>query len=139
MEDEYEILAEFAREEMPKRGGGKRERGIQRGECYFLNIADVPIQPVKSARNLGVIFENDLRMDTYIQNICRSASYALYKIGHIRNYLDEKSTETLIHAFITCCVDQCKQPFVWPTGLTHSKTPENTKLCCQACNSHTFS
>ena len=24
-------------------------------------------------------------------------------------------------------------------GLTHSKTPENTKLCCQACNSHTFS
>ena len=32
-----------------------------------------------------------------------------------------------------------QQPFVWPTGLTHSKTPENTKLCCQACNSHTFS
>ena len=73
----------------------------------FVNIADVPVQPVKSARNLGVIFENDLRMDTYIQNICRSASYALYKIGRIRNYLDEKSTETLIHAFITCRIDQC--------------------------------
>ena len=29
----------------------------------FVEIADVPIQPVKSARNLGVIFENDLRMD----------------------------------------------------------------------------
>ena len=43
----------------------------------------------------------------YIQNICRSASYALYKIGRIRNYLDEKSTETLIHAFITCHIDQC--------------------------------
>ena len=73
----------------------------------FVNIADVPVQPVKSARNLGVIFENDLRMDTYIQNICRSASYALYKIGRIRNYLDEKSTKTLIHAFITCRIDQC--------------------------------
>ena len=46
-------------------------------------------------------------MDTYIQNICRSASYALYKISRIRNYLDEKSTETLIHAFITCRIDQC--------------------------------
>ena len=32
-----------------------------------------------------------------------------------------------------------QQPFVWPTGLTHSKTPENTKLCPQACNSHMFS
>ena len=73
----------------------------------FVEIADVPIQPVKSARNLGVIFENDLRMDDYIKNICRSASYALYKIGRIRHFLNEKSTETLIHAFITCRLDQC--------------------------------
>ena len=72
-----------------------------------VEIANVPIQPVKSARNLGVIFENDLRMDDYIKNICRSASYALYKIGRIRNFLDQKSTETLIHAFITCRLDQC--------------------------------
>ena len=46
-------------------------------------------------------------MDDYIKNICRSASYALYKIGRIRNFLDKKSTETLIHAFITCRLDQC--------------------------------
>ena len=30
----------------------------------FVNIADVPIKPVKSACNLGVIFENDLKIDT---------------------------------------------------------------------------
>ena len=39
-----------------------------RNPCHlpFVNFADVPIQPVKSARNLGVIFENDLNrwMDT---------------------------------------------------------------------------
>ena len=46
-------------------------------------------------------------MDDYIKNICRSASYALYKIGRIRHFLNEKSTETLIHAFITCRLDQC--------------------------------
>ena len=28
-------------------------------------------------------------------------------LGRIRNYLEEKSTETLIHAFITCRIDQC--------------------------------
>ena len=32
-----------------------------------------------------------------------------------------------------------QQPFVWPTGLTHSKTPKNTKLCSQTWNSHTCS
>ena len=25
-----------------------------------------------------------------------------------------------------------QQPFVWPTGIADSKTPENTKVCCQA-------
>ena len=77
------------------------------------------------AHNLGVIFENDLRMDTYIQNICRSASYALYKIGRIRNYLDEKSNETLIHAFITCRIDQCNSLLY---GLPDSHTAKLQRI-----------
>ena len=72
-----------------------------------VNIANVPIQPANSARNLGVIVTNDLSMDVYINNLCRSASFALYKIGRIRNLLDVKSTETLVHAFITCHLDMC--------------------------------
>ena len=72
-----------------------------------VNIANVPIQPAYSARNLGVIVTNDLSMDVYINNLCRSASFALYKIGRIRNLLDAKSTETLVHAFITCHLDMC--------------------------------
>ena len=43
----------------------------------------------------------------YISNLCRSASFAFYKIGHIRNLLDEKSTKTLVHMFITCHLDVC--------------------------------
>ena len=72
-----------------------------------VEIANVPIQPVKSARNLGVIFESDLKMNDYVNNICRSASFALYKIGRIRNFLNQKSTEILIHTFITSRLDQC--------------------------------
>ena len=43
----------------------------------------------------------------YLHSICRSPSYALYHIGRVKNYLDEKSTETLIQTFITCRIDQC--------------------------------
>ena len=43
----------------------------------------------------------------YINNLCRSASFAFYKIGHICNLLDEKSTKTLVHMFITCHLDMC--------------------------------
>ena len=67
----------------------------------FVEIADVSIQPVKSARNLGVIFENNLRMDDYTKNICRAASYTLYKIRRIRHFLNEKSTDTFIYYMST--------------------------------------
>ena len=43
-----------------------------------VNIAGVPIAPVKSARNLGVVVAHDLNMEIYINNICRSASYGLF-------------------------------------------------------------
>ena len=72
-----------------------------------VNICDVSNKPVTSARNLGVIIQNDLQMNVFVSNICRSASFALYRIGQIRKCLDRKSTEILVHAFITCRLDQC--------------------------------
>ena len=72
-----------------------------------VQICDSSIQPVLTARNLGVIVQNDLCMDIFVKNICRSASFALYKIGQIRKCLDKSSTEMLIHALITCRLDQC--------------------------------
>ena len=46
-------------------------------------------------------------MDVHVNNICRAASHALYKIGQIRRYLDQPTTERLIHAFVTCRLDNC--------------------------------
>ena len=62
---------------------------------------------MESARNLGVVVQNDLKMDIFVNNICRSTSFALYRIGQIRKFLDKKCTEMLVHAFITCRLDQC--------------------------------
>ena len=75
--------------------------------ALHVQICDSLIAPVTNARNLGVIVQNDLQMNIFVNNICRSASYALYRIGQIRTFLDRKSTETLVHAFITCRLDQC--------------------------------
>ena len=92
--------------------------------------------PPPRGSHLGVIFENDLRMDTYIQNICRSASYALYK----RSY--KKLSRWRIHrnphsCFYHMSYWSMQQPFV--PGLPDSHIPENTKPCRHSCNSHTFS
>ena len=57
----------------------------------------------------------------YINNLCRSASFALYKFGRIRNLLDEKSTEPFIHAFITCHLDMCNRLLYWLPDSNISK------------------
>ena len=46
-------------------------------------------------------------MSAHVSNLCRAASFALWKINKIRNLLDQSSTEKLIHAFITSRLDYC--------------------------------
>ena len=46
-------------------------------------------------------------MSPHVNSICKSASFALWKIGKIRKLLDSHSTEKLVHAFITSRLDYC--------------------------------
>ena len=40
-------------------------------------------------------------MPGHVNNLCRTASLAIRDIGRIRKYLDQPSTERLVHAFVT--------------------------------------
>ncbi|XP_072025354.1 uncharacterized protein [Amphiura filiformis] len=42
---------------------------------------------------------------THINNVCRSASYAISKIGRIRKFIDQATAERLVHAFATSRLD----------------------------------
>ena len=57
------------------------------------------VNSVRKCRNLGAIFDDKFTMDNFVSQKCRSASFALHKIGKIRNMLDKPTTERLIHAF----------------------------------------
>lgn len=72
-----------------------------------LRIGNTIISPSKTARNLGVMFDNVLNMNDHITSICKSASFQLYKIGKIRNYLTQEAAAQLIHAFVTSRLDYC--------------------------------
>ena len=65
------------------------------------------INPVSSARNLGVIFDKHLTMSNHVNLICKTASFALHKISSIRKYLDQKTTETLVHSLVMSRIDSC--------------------------------
>ena len=65
------------------------------------------IPAVNNVRNMGVIMDKHLSMSTHITKTCQSSVMAIRKIGQIRQYLDRKSTETLVHSLIMSHVDNC--------------------------------
>ena len=73
-----------------------------------LQVGNSAVRLASSAKNLGVIFDDSVTMSDHVSSICKSASYSLYKIGKLRRFLDQASTEKLVHAFITSRLDTCK-------------------------------
>ena len=79
-------------------------------ECVTLD--DMVVNTVVDcARNLGVKLDKHLTMNAYVNDICKAASFALHKIGTIRPFLSEKSTERLVHAHVTSRMDFCNSIF----------------------------
>ena len=72
-----------------------------------MKIGVALIKPSKTVRNLGVYFDEHSSMSYHVSQVCRKASYSLYRIGRIRKLLDQNSAEKLIHAFITSQIDYC--------------------------------
>lgn len=68
-----------------------------------LKISSSIAQSSASDCNLGVVFYNSLTFEKH-GAVCKSAFYHLRRIAKIR-YLSEESTIALIHAFMTCRLD----------------------------------
>ena len=72
-----------------------------------VSVDGVNVPAVTKVRNLGVIMDMHLSMSDHITKTCRSAVIAIRKIGQIRQYLNRKSIETLVHSLIMSHVDNC--------------------------------
>lgn len=72
-----------------------------------LEIGNSHIDDSGVVRDLGLILDRHLSMDSNIKHICKASSYAIYKIGKIRQYLNKPSCEKLVHAFISSRLDCC--------------------------------
>ena len=72
-----------------------------------IQVGEETINHVPTVRNLGVLFDQVLSYDDHISQLCKSSQFHLRNIGKIRKYLDEGSTETLVHAFVSSKLDYC--------------------------------
>lgn len=76
--------------------------------CSLVNgirIGGVWVPKSSCVRDLGVLLDEGMNMKMQVKMMCKAANASLYKIGRIRKHLDQKSTERLIHAFISSRLD----------------------------------
>ena len=81
-----------------------------------INVGNTDIRPTASARNLGVIFDSHLNLESHINNVCRSAYFHLRNIGSVRNMLSDDVCSQLIHALVTVRIDYCNS-LLWFAGI----------------------
>ena len=63
------------------------------------------IQCSESARDLGVLVDDNIALHQHIRNVCRSASWGISKLGKLRIFLNKPVVERLVHAFVTSHLD----------------------------------
>ena len=109
--------------------GSKQQ--LERVNIPFIHVGEDQITPVMSVRNLGVIFDSNLKMDMQITKACQNAFYHLHNIRRIRKFLSQEATCTIIHALITNQIDYCNSFDEWTTRESHQETPACAKHSCQ--------
>ena len=65
------------------------------------------LMPVSSARNIAVVFDQEITLVEHVITICKTCFLHLRNIAKIRDSLSQKDTEILVHAFISSKLDSC--------------------------------
>ncbi|KAI2644413.1 hypothetical protein H4Q32_028776 [Labeo rohita] len=74
---------------------------------FTINLGTLTITPSSSARNLGVIFDDQLTFKNHIAKTARSCRFALHNIRKIRPFLTEQATQLLVQALVISRLDYC--------------------------------
>ena len=70
-----------------------------------IKICESDIQSSQSARNLGVIFDDELNMNKYVNNVSKTTFYHLRNIRRIRKCLHHDAAISLGHSLISSRLD----------------------------------
>ena len=72
---------------------------------HNIKVDTATIHASKSARNLGIIFDNNLCMDEHVKRICQTVYFHIRNVNSIRKILTTETAATIIHALITSRID----------------------------------
>ena len=85
-------------------GTSQQRAKICNSSVYFQNLT---LTPTQTARNLGVIFDENLDFKKHISSICRSSFFQIRQLRQIRSSLDRSSAIILANSIVHSKLDYC--------------------------------
>ncbi|XP_067301248.1 uncharacterized protein, partial [Pseudorasbora parva] len=74
---------------------------------FSIQLGSSTISPSRTARNLGVVIDDQLNFTDHITATARSCRFALYNIRKIRPFLSEQAAQLLVQALVLSRLDYC--------------------------------
>lgn len=78
---------------------------LQQLQDIRIQIGDEAIRPSKTVKNLGVHMDQELKMDSHVNSICKTANFHIHNIRRIRKFLTKDATKSLTNALVTSRLD----------------------------------
>ena len=72
-----------------------------------INVGTVEVSSSSEVKNLGCWLDNQLKLNSHINRLCKSAFLHLYNIRKIRKFLSRETTQILVNALVTSRLDYC--------------------------------
>jgi len=79
--------------------------GLKKVATTTIRVGQEAIPACDKVRNIGAMFDSELKMDSQVNAMCKSAWFHLFTIGRIRIYLNDNQTKSAIHAYVTSKLD----------------------------------
>ena len=79
--------------------------GLKKVATTTIRVGQEAISACDKVRNIGAMFDSEMKMDTQVNTMCKSAWFHLYTIGKIRSYLSDDQTKSVVHAYVTSKLD----------------------------------
>jgi len=87
-------------------------------QCCCLNDRDLTltigtdiVAVADAVHVLGILFTPDLALEKHATSVSTKCFYQLRQLRRVRRSLDHDSATTLVHAFVTSCIDYCNSLF----------------------------
>jgi hypothetical protein len=70
-----------------------------------VQIGEICVNASSSVRNIGAVFDTQMKMNMQVTAVCKSAWFQIHQIGKIRKYLTSDQTKSIVHAFVISKLD----------------------------------